>query len=97
MSAPPAWRLTLYVNGSSPHSMAALGLVRSICDRELAGQVALEVIDARAQPQAMAADGVMALPALVRHAPPPVRQIVVGLEERQPLLVALGLAASLDP
>ena len=84
--------LTLYVNGTSAHSAAALITLQRLCERELAGQVDLTVVDIRSNPEALSQDRILAVPTLIKRLPPPLRQIVGDLANQQRVLAALDLA-----
>jgi circadian clock protein KaiB len=90
---PPRWSLALYVSGASPRSARALEAVRRLCDEDLPGQVELEVIDVADQPAAVARDGVVAVPTLVRRLPAPSRQLVGDLADVDRLRAGLDLTA----
>lgn len=83
--------LTLYVNGTSARSAAALLTLQRLCEEELAGQVELTVVDIRSDPQALSDDRILAVPTLVKRLPPPLRQIVGDLANRERVLAALDL------
>ena len=83
--------LTLYVNGTSARSAAALINLQRICEEELAGRVELTVIDIRSDPQALSEDRILAVPTLVKRLPPPLRQIVGDLADRERVLEALDV------
>jgi len=87
----PRWTLTLYVNGASVKSLRAIENVRHICDRELNGQVDLEIIDVRQQPALVVRDQVLAAPTLVKRLPGPLRRIVGDLSDPGRLLTGLDL------
>ncbi len=91
-SSPQRLTLTLYINGMSSHSAAALITLQRLCQGELAGQVDLTVVDVRSHPEAPADDHILAVPTLIKRLPPPQRQIVGDLANRERLLAALGLA-----
>jgi circadian clock protein KaiB len=84
--------LTLYINGTSARSAAALITLQRLCEEELAGQVELTVVDIRSNPQALSDDRILAVPTLVKRLPPPLRQIVGDLANRERVLAALDLA-----
>ena len=67
-AADDGWALTLYVNGASPRSIAAIEAVRRVCDEELGGHVNLEVIDVQQQPALVLRDQIIAAPTLVKPA-----------------------------
>jgi circadian clock protein KaiB len=83
------WRLTLYVSGASPRSTEAITTVRRICDEDLAGHVDLTVLNASDHPERVVADHILAIPTLVKHSPPPARQLVGNLTD--PARVRVGL------
>lgn len=84
--------LTLYVNGTSAHSAAALITLQRLCERELAGRVDLTVVDIRDNPEALREDRILAVPTLIKRLPPPLRQIVGDLANEQRVLAALDVA-----
>jgi len=95
MTTPPVPQrmlLTLYINGTSARSAAALITLQRLCEEELAGQVELTVVDIRSNPQALSDDRILAVPTLVKRLPPPLRQIVGDLANRERVLAALDLA-----
>lgn len=85
------WVLTLYVSGISTHSMRALATIRQICDEELAGRVELRVVDVHDDPQLVVAEGIVAVPTLVKRLPLPLRKLVGDLADRDRVQVALEL------
>jgi circadian clock protein KaiB len=84
--------LTLYINGTSAHSAAALITLQRLCERELAGQVDLTVVDIRSNPEALSQDRILAVPTLIKRLPPPLRQIVGDLANETRVLAALDVA-----
>lgn len=95
MSSAPAPQLivlTLYINGTSAHSAAALITLQRLCERELAGLVELTVVDIRDNPRAVSEDRILAVPTLIKRLPPPLRQIVGDLANEQRVLAALDVA-----
>lgn len=84
--------LTLYINGTSAHSAAALITLQRLCERELAGQVDLTVVDIRSNPEALSQDRILAVPTLIKRLPPPLRQIVGDLANETRVLAALNVA-----
>ena len=87
----PRLLLTLYVNGTSTSSAAALLNLQRICDEELAGRVQLTVVDIRSDPRALSEDHILAVPTLVKRLPPPLRRIVGDLSDRERVLAALDV------
>jgi circadian clock protein KaiB len=85
------YQLRLYVTGLTSRSTRAIKHVREICERHLAGQYDLEVIDVYQTPGRIIEDQVVAIPTLVKCAPAPVRLMVGDMSDRERLLVGLGL------
>ena len=86
------YRLRLYVAGEGGQSEGAVASIRATCEDRLAGRYELEVIDIRRDPERASADGILAVPTLVKELPPPVRQLVGDFSDRSKLLVGLGLS-----
>lgn len=89
----PRWALTLYVNGASPRSAAAIVAVRRLCDEDLADRVDLNVINAAEHPALVKKDHILALPTLVKHSPGPPRHLVGNLTDMARVRAALDLSA----
>jgi circadian clock protein KaiB len=85
------WLLTLYVSGASPRSSEAVETVRRICDEELAGDVSLTVLTAADHPDQVFDDHILAIPTLVKHAPPPSRHLVGNLTDMDRVRIGLDL------
>jgi circadian clock protein KaiB len=84
--------LRLFVSGLTPHSTGAISRVREICDRHLAGQFELEVIDVLKKPELARREEVVALPTLIKRHPGPPRRLVGDLSNTDRVLRCLGLA-----
>ena len=85
------WRLTLYVSGTSPQSVAAVETVRRICDKELRGRVDLQIVDIRDAGALAVEDGIVVLPTLVKHMPEPRRKLVGDLSDIRWVRTALDI------
>lgn len=93
----PRWALTLYVNGASARSAAAIVAVRRLCDEDLTGRVNLTVVNAAENPSRVKKDNILALPTLVKHSPGPLRHLVGNLTDMGRVRAALDLdPAELD-
>lgn len=84
-----ACKLTLYVAGETPKSLAAISNLRRICSEHFAEQYEIEVIDLRLNPQLAREHGIVAIPTLVRELPTPIRKIIGSLSDTEKVLVAL--------
>ena len=88
--------LTLFVNGASNLSVMAIGNVRDLCERHLAGRYQLEVVDVHRDARLMAEHNILAAPTLVREAPLPRRRLVGDLSDSSRVLAALDIQAMAD-
>jgi circadian clock protein KaiB len=90
-SQPELWDLKLYIAGQTPKAMAALQNLERICEEHLAGKYRIEVVDLLRNPQLARGDQILAVPALVRKLPEPVRKTIGDLSNTERVLVGLDL------
>ena len=90
---PDAWILRLYVAGHTLRSLRAVANIERICADELRGQYRLEVIDLYQCPQLAEGDQIVAVPALVKRLPEPLRMVIGDMSDTQRVLVGLDLRA----
>lgn len=90
-SAEELWDLKLYIAGHTPRAITALQNLERICEEHLAGQYRIEVVDLLRNPQLARGDQILAVPALVRKLPEPVRKIIGDLSNTERVLVGLDL------
>lgn len=90
-SRKPEWRLRLYVAGNTPNSIAAFTNLKELCEKHLQGKYDIELIDLLRNPQLAKGDQIVAIPTLVRKLPPPLKQIIGDLSNRERVLVGLDL------
>lgn len=90
-AAPPKFQLRLYVAGQTAKSIAAFVNLQRICETHLAGQYFIEVIDLTKTPQLAAGDQILALPALVRRLPQPIKKLIGDLSNESRVLVGLDI------
>ncbi len=86
----PRYILRLYVTGVTRHSRSAVERVREICERQLAGDYELEVIDLHQVPALAKGAQIVATPTLIRVLPEPLRRYI-GNMTREDLLFGLEL------
>jgi len=91
LTANDKWVLRLYVAGQSPKALTAFANLKKICEDQLNGKYAIEVIDLLINPQLGVEDQILALPTLVRKLPVPVRKIIGDLSDTERVLVGLNL------
>jgi circadian clock protein KaiB len=83
--------LTLFISGMTPRSIAALAMVRDVCDARLGDRHDLEVVDVYQRPDLASRHQVVAVPTLLKSAPGPERRLVGDLSDRARVLRGLGL------
>ena len=84
--------LKLFVTGSTSKSLAAITLVKALCEEELAGRYTLQVIDVHQQPDLAERDQIIALPTLLKTLPTPLRKVLGSFSEKEKVLAVLGIA-----
>ena len=90
-AAPPQWKLRLYVADNTSKSIAAFRNLTQLCEEYLAGRYHIEVIDLLKDPQLAQGDQILAVPAVVRKLPAPIRKIIGTLADTERVLVGLDL------
>jgi circadian clock protein KaiB len=83
--------LRLYVAGQTPKSLQAFSNLRQICETHLRGRYRIEVVDLMENPALARGDQILALPAVVRQLPPPVKKIIGDFSNAERVLVGLDL------
>ena len=78
------WYLRLYVAGPSPRSLRAVANLKRLCEHHLHDGYEIEVIDLVEEPALARADGIVALPTLVRRLPGPPLKIIGDLSDAEP-------------
>lgn len=86
-----AYRLRLYVSGTTAKSSKAITNIRAICAEHLAGRYELEVIDLYQQPQLAVENQVIAAPTLIKELPFPLRKIIGDMSDEDKVLVSLDI------
>lgn len=84
--------LRLYVAGTTPRSIRAVGNIRRLCQECLAGRCDFRVVDIYQLPETTRQNGIIAAPTLVKQLPLPVRRLIGDFSDRDRLLAALDLA-----
>jgi len=85
------FHLRLYVAGHSPKSLTALANLKHLCEEHLRSRYEIEVVDLVEQPELAARDEIVAVPALVRRLPAPVRMVIGDLSNTESVLSELQL------
>lgn len=84
-------RLRLYIAGSGPHSLRAVHNLKHLCERELNGRYALEIVDIYKEPTRAAQDQIVAIPTLIKEAPGLVRRMIGDLSRTALVRAGLGI------
>lgn len=87
--------LRLYITGASQHSARAVENIKRICEKYLADDCKLEVIDIHQQGELAREEQILALPLLIRKFPLPERRLIGDLSDTDRVLKGLGLKAVL--
>jgi len=90
-AALPDWNLWLYVAGPTPICAAAFRNLKQICEEHLGGRYHITVIDLMKNPQIARDDQIIAVPAVVRKRPLPIRKIIGDLSNTRRVLAGLDL------
>ncbi len=90
-TAAPRYVLRLYVVGMTPKSSRAISNIKTICEEHLRGRYELEVVDVYQKPTLAQAEQILAVPALVKKLPLPLRTLVGDLSNTKRVLLGLDL------
>jgi len=90
-AADPEYVLRLFVSGFTPRSQRAIGNLRHLCERYLAGRYRIEVMDLYRSPGLAHDEQIVATPTLVRLLPLPRRRIIGDLSQVDKVLHALDI------
>lgn len=85
------WQMRLYVAGQTPKSVTAFANLKKLCEEYLPNQYQIEIVDLLQHPDLAQQDKILAIPTLVRRLPPPIRQIIGDLSDREKVLVGLEM------
>jgi circadian clock protein KaiB len=83
--------LKLYVAGTAPKSVNAIANIKKLCEENLQGRYALEVIDLFQQPLLAQGEQIVVLPTLIRRAPSPPRRVIGDLSNAERVLAMLDI------
>lgn len=89
--AAPRYALRLYVVGMTPKSTRAVINIKAICEAYLRGRYELEVVDVYQHPMLAQGEQILAVPALVKKLPLPLRTLVGDLSNTERVLLGLDL------
>jgi len=83
--------LRLYIIGTTPQSMRAVGNIGRICEEHLQGRYELEVIDLSQRPGLAEGEQIIATPTLIKKLPLPLRRFIGDLSQTDRILLGLDL------
>jgi circadian clock protein KaiB len=83
--------LKLYITGHTPKSERAIANMRNICEKELAGQYELVIIDVLERPQLAEDEKILATPTLIKVLPPPLARVIGDLSDTEKVLIGLNI------
>jgi circadian clock protein KaiB len=87
--------LKLYVSGNSPQSIRAIYNLKKICEENLKGRYALEIIDLYQKPELAKEANLIVAPTLIKKLPLPLRRVIGDMSNMDRVLVGLDLR--IDP
>lgn len=86
-----SWLFRLYIAGAAPNSIRAIANLHALGREYLAGNYDVEIVDILEDPLRAIADEVLVTPTLVKLSPGPASRVVGNLNQRERVLLALGL------
>jgi len=89
---PERYVLKLYVAGATARSLRAIANVKAVCEQYLKDRYELELVDIYRRPDLLRKDQIVAVPALVKMLPVPLRLLVGDLSRTEQVLQGLGIA-----
>ena len=87
----PAFFFKLFLTGATARSQRALANIQRFCEKELAGDYNLKVIDLYREPQMASQENILAAPTLVKIRPLPLRRLIGDMSDEQKIRLSLGL------
>jgi circadian clock protein KaiB len=88
---PNYYYLRLYVAGQTRKSLQAVANLKQICNENLSGRYAIEVVDLLEHPELARGDQILAIPTLVRRLPEPIRKVIGDLSQSERVLLGLDV------
>lgn len=94
--AASSFKFRLYVAGDAQNSAQAVANLTAFCRSYLRDRHDIEVVNVFKEPKRALADGILMTPTLLKLAPSPAPQKIVGtLSQTAPMVLALGLGLEL--
>lgn len=86
-----SYTLTLFVAGSTALSSRSIENIRRICVTHLGGKCELDVVDIAADPEAAEANGIVAIPTLIKGSPLPEVRLIGDMSDTEGVLTRLNI------
>lgn len=86
--------LRLYIAGQTPRSIAAFANLKRLCERHLSGRYRIEIVDLLENPETAREHQIVAIPTLVRNAPPPSRRMIGDLSNTERVIAVMQFVES---
>jgi circadian clock protein KaiB len=83
--------LQLYISGATQHSTSAVRNIKQICEKYIAGNYSLKIIDIYQQPSLAEEMGIIATPTLVKVKPLPVRRLIGDMSDVKAVTAGLDI------
>jgi circadian clock protein KaiB len=90
------WNFKVYVAGAAPNSLRAIANLYAILRQFMPDKHSVEIIDILEDPLAALRDGILVTPTVVKLSPPPERKLLGNLDDREKVLLALGLNVNVN-
>ena len=88
---PPEYVLSLYIAGLSALSQKAIVNIKKMCEKYLSGRYELAIHDIYQDPVLARNEQILAVPALIKELPLPLRRFIGDMSNTERLLSGLGL------
>lgn len=88
----PKFVLKLFITGRSTRSESAIRTLHRLCEEDLGGEYALEIVDVLEHPEEAEKGRILATPTVVKELPPPIRKVIGDLTDKERVLIGLDIA-----
>jgi circadian clock protein KaiB len=88
--------LRLYVAGMGPKYIQAINNIKHICEEYKLGKYKLKVIDIYQNPICAKDGQIVAVPALIKELPPPLKKFIGAMDDAERIIVGLDLKFKTD-
>ena len=85
------WKLRLFVTNWSPRCVVAYRNLKKICDENIGGKYAIEVVDILEQPDLARQEQIVAVPTLFKLSPKPNRVLIGDFTDKEQVLKGLDV------